>query len=49
MDIKQREVREMKGVNYDVKGLNLGDCKNTGTIHWKKVSYFEHSELLEEK
>lgn len=33
MDIKQREVREMKGVNYDVKGLNLGDCKNTGTIY----------------
>ena len=34
MDMKQREVREMKtGVNYDAKGLNLEDCKNIGTIN----------------
>lgn len=44
-----------EGVNYDVKGLNLGGCKNIGTINWvtfraKKVKlYFEHIELLKEK
>lgn len=33
MGMRQRGVRETKeGVNYG-KSLNLGDCKNTGTIH----------------
>lgn len=45
-----------EGVNYDIKGLNLGDCKNIGIINWKShfrakkgKLYFEHIELLEEK
>ena len=33
MRVRQRGVKEMKeGVNYDIKVLNLGDCKNTGTL-----------------
>ena len=33
-DTRQKWVREMKeGVNYDIKGLNLGDCKNIGIIN----------------
>lgn len=56
MGMRQRGVRETKeGVNYG-KSLNLGDCKNTGTIHRRShfqgkegKLYFEHIELLEEK
>ena len=33
MRVRQRGVKEMKeGVNYDIKVLNLGDCKNTATL-----------------
>lgn len=56
MPVRQKGVKEMKeGVNYDIKVLNLGNCKNTGTINWK--SHFtakksklhsEHIELLED-
>lgn len=57
MRVRQKGVKEMKeGINYDIKVLNLGNYKNTGTINWKnhfkakKKSelHSEHIELLEE-
>lgn len=55
MRVRQRRVKEMKeGVNYDINILNLGDCKNTGTLtervilqQKKSKLYSEHIELLE--
>lgn len=34
MRVGGRKVKEMKeGINYDIKVLNLGNYKNTGTIN----------------